>query len=300
MFENLKKLIFEEDLDEEEEEVVPVRPVKKQKVQKSAPVYEEPARPTMQRIDVTQPIKTPVVNEYQAPVNNTPKESVFRQAPATPTYEQKAEPAIPTRPVQQERQRSASLTIDDIGTSSTTSYSTSRPKTNKVTTQKPVKKQVAYEFNPVISPIFGVDEKDVTAVQNTGKSSVRKATSSKKGDEFVSKVISPMYGINKDDQPSTVQKTVEKSNKVEEMTVTKAKVEAEEEIPEFSLDDILNGNGNVESAKTENDPLEDTFSRMKQVAEEETVVESPVNAAPPTPKKKPVFDSATLFDDDED
>ncbi len=294
MFENLKKLIFEEVDDEEEEEevVVPVKPVKKtrEKVQTSAPVFEqkEVTRPSMQRIDVTQQIKTPVVPSYEEKAPVQKESSVFRQ----PTFE-KAEPAIPVKPVQTEKTRSASLTLDDLSGTQTVS----KPRVSKTTTQKQVKK-LPYEFNPVISPIFGVDEKDVNAVQNTGKATVRKATSSKKGDEYVSKVISPMYGVNKDDQPSTVQKTVEKSNNVEKMTVTKEKVEAEDTIPEFSLDDILNGNEHVEENKT-SDKLENTFNELKAVTEE-VIANEPRTSAPPLPKKKPVFDSATLFDDDED
>ncbi len=296
MFENLKKLIFEEIDDEEEEEeevVVPVKPVKKtrEKIQTSAPVFEqkEVAKPSMKRIDVTQQIKTPVVPSYEEKKVSTPKESVFRP---TTSYE-KAEPVMP-KTVQTERPRSASLTLDDLSGSQTTS----KPRTNKVTTQKQIKK-LPYEFNPVISPIFGVDEKDVNAVQNTGKSTVRKSTSSKKGDDLVSKVISPMYGINKDDQPSTVQKTVEKSNKAEKMSVTKEKVEAEEAIPEFSLDDILNGNDRGEESKRD-EKFENTLNELKAVSEEVVIDEPRTNTAPPLPKKKPVFDSATLFDDDED
>lgn len=294
MFENLKKLIFEEVDDEEEEEevVVPVKPVKKtrEKAQASAPVFEqkEVSRPSMQRIDVTQQIKTPVVPSYEEK-GPTQKESVFKQAS---TYE-KAEPVIPVKPVQTERPRSASLTLDDLSGT----QMASKPRPTKVSPQKQVKK-LPYEFNPVISPIFGVDEKDVNAVQNTGKTPVRKATSSKKGDEYVSKVISPMYGVNKDDQPSTVQNTVEKSNKVEKMTVTKEKVEAEDTIPEFSLDDILNGNEHVEENKS-SDKLENTFNELKAVTEE-VIANEPRTSAPPLPKKKPVFDTATLFDDDED
>ena len=328
MFEKLKNLIFEddpEDYEDEEEEVIPVRKPK-EKVQKPITrVEQEPAKSSMSRIDVTQQIKTPVVPSYNEA--SAQQESVFKQQPVF----EKAEPTIPVKPAPVERSRAASLTVDD--------FTPATPVVNKLkkvstpTVSKPVKKAPVYEFNPVISPIFGVDEKDVDAVQNTGKTqTTRKATSTKKNDEFVSKVISPMYGVNKDDQPSTVQKTVEKSNRMEEMAVSKQKIEAEDTVPEFSLDDILSVRDSidddipaVEEPARVQEPVHyeaPVHHEEKYVQNDEVIYNRPVLNAreekdvvvpampitkplteptpPPLPKKKPVFDTATLFDDDDD
>lgn len=85
-----------------------------------------------------------------------------------------------------------------------------------------------YEFTPVISPIFGISEKDVDAVIPTNPNKKKAVPDSKIGT-----VISPMYGIDRDNEPDTiVGKVSPKQNSVEE-------VEAEEEVPNFSLDDIL-------------------------------------------------------------
>ena len=328
MFEKLKNLIFEddpEDYEDEEEEVIPVRKPK-EKVQKPVTrVEQEPAKSSMSRIDVTQQIKTPVVPSYNEA--SAQQESVFKQQPVF----EKAEPTIPVKPAPVERSRAASLTVDD--------FTPATPVVNKLkkvstpTVSKPVKKAPVYEFNPVISPIFGVDEKDVDAVQNTGKTqTTRKATSTKKNDEFVSKVISPMYGVNKDDQPSTVQKTVEKSNRMEEMAVSKQKIEAEDTVPEFSLDDILSVRDSidddipaVEEPARIQEPVHyeaPVHHEEKYVQNDEVIYNRPVvnvreekdvvvpampitkplaePTPPPLPKKKPVFDTATLFDDDDD
>lgn len=189
MFKKLQNLLFEEeDIDEEEEEVV-TQPVVKKKVEKPieqvAPVVQP--KSTMNRIDVTQQMQTPVHPMYNEPVKST--DSVFRTQPQV----EKAQPILET-PVQ-EKPRTIGLTIDDLTKDATPAPSAPIYTNAKASTKttKSTKKSQAYEFNPVISPIFGVDEKDVDAVTNTGKQTVRKSSSK---DEYVSKVISPMYGSN--------------------------------------------------------------------------------------------------------
>ena len=154
----------------------------------------------MQRIDVTQ--ATPVVEE-------APKE---------------------------EKPKTLGIMADD-------NYSAPvKPAPRKKPSTKPTKKEerevkTTYQFQPVISPIFGVDEKDLKALKNT---TTRISQSEKeRSEENVTPIISPMYGRNTEDVPSSIQKTVEKSNYQEQFRVTEDKKAAEEEIPEFSLDDIL-------------------------------------------------------------
>lgn len=235
MFKKLQNLLFEEEEidDVEEDEVVP-QPVVKKKVERpvehATPVVQPKA--TMNRIDVTQQIQTPVQPTYNDSSVNT-SGSVFRTQPQV----EKAQPVVET-PVQ-EKPRTIGLTVDDLAKDSTPAPSSpiyTSVKTTPSKASKSTKKSTAYEFNPVISPIFGVDEKDVDAVTNTGKQPVRKSSSK---DEYVSKVISPMYGSNIEVQPTSVQPAVEESTHYEEPVQSFNEKPADDEIPEFSLDDIL-------------------------------------------------------------
>lgn len=241
MLKKLQDLLFEEeeDLDDEEEETVAepasytpeVTPVQAE-APKPAETVEEPVpapapapapapvpvfkseetvevRPAMQRIDVTQPIPTQKPRREQAR-----NESVFREpAPAAPSFDIKVDDAPA---VQQSRPKP-------------------KPAAKAARQDKP--RSSGYQFQPVISPIFGVDEKDMNALKTTTTkiSEVQKA----KNDPNVSPIISPMYGMNQEDKPSNIQKTVRKSNEQEEILATPQARKAEDEIPEFSLDDIL-------------------------------------------------------------
>ena len=103
-----------------------------------------------------------------------------------------------------------------------------------------VKPSKEYRFNPVISPIFGIDEKDMDAVKTTTSKLTEKEKA--KFEKNVTPILSPMYGI-------AIEKPVKPTIKVEEpvVTATVKKSEpvtipsptVEDEIPEFSLDDIL-------------------------------------------------------------
>ena len=167
-------------------------------------------RPAMQRIDVTQPI--PVVNERREPAR---EESVFKEpAKPAPSFDIK----VDEKPAVQQ----------------------SRPKAKPA--QKPARQaskpaNKGYQFQPVISPIFGVDEKDMNALKTT----TTKISEAKRAkiDPNVSPIISPMYGMNQEDKPSSIQNTVRKSNAQEAILVSPQAKKAEDEIPEFSLDDIL-------------------------------------------------------------
>ncbi len=245
MFKKLTNLLFEEDEDViEEEEIAKPAPAQEatapvQTVVQPAPVEEIPAvpaddsvqapeapafpavepeeiRPAMTRIDVTQPI--PVQKPKAAPKAQPRRtESVFSEQ----------------RPAQTAKPSTLGITVDN------------RYEERKVSTKpvsKPSKKEerssrTSYQFQPVISPIFGVDEKDMNALKTT----TTKITAAEraKTEANVTPIISPIYGSNQDDVPTTIQKTVEKSNYQEKLRHDPVKAAAEDEIPEFSLDDIL-------------------------------------------------------------
>ncbi|MBR2990525.1 MAG: hypothetical protein IKF51_03580 [Solobacterium sp.] len=228
MFKKFQDLFFEDEDDiEEEEEVVEVQPRRR----KEAPAPEE--KPAMKRIDVTTEMPKA---ETAAPV---PPAAPARREPA-PVFE---EPVRETKPVQEKK--ATSLNIDDLAEGRSAAYQAPAKPGRKAPAKAANNKKPSYEFQPVISPYFGVAEKDVDSMATSA------APSTKKGkDEYTPQIISPMYGIKTEDRPSSIQTTVEKSNRMEEMTPAPKKVEAEERVPDFSLDDILNRRDEEELVQT--------------------------------------------------
>ncbi|MEG0076328.1 hypothetical protein [Anaerorhabdus sp.] len=102
-------------------------------------------------------------------------------------------------------------------------------KHQEVQTQVTKKKQMpmGYEFTPVISPIFGVDEKDAEAVIPT-------APKKKIGDSHIGTIISPMYGVDKTAEPDATKLETSKSSKP-----TETEMKAEKDVINLTLDDIL-------------------------------------------------------------
>ena len=94
-----------------------------------------------------------------------------------------------------------------------------------------------YVFKPVISPIFGVDEKDLHALKTTTNkiSEVEK----QKSTGVRPQIISPIYGAGNDSSASASKSVVEPSAKHETVVAGARSVSMEDTIPEFSLDDIL-------------------------------------------------------------
>lgn len=101
-----------------------------------------------------------------------------------------------------------------------------KPIPRVVPTSKPEVKN-SYEFTPVISPIFGVSDKDVDAIIPTANK--------KKVENRSDTIISPMYGVNKDDKPSKMQ-TIENNT-----VASFEEVKEERDIKNLSIDDILKG-----------------------------------------------------------
>ena len=162
-----------------------------------------------------------------------------------------AVPALPVEPVtaaEPEPVKSSSVFLDNEPKKSTMinlDDEDSKPVEKKPATKPEVKREEVkpskeYRFNPVISPIFGIDEKDMDAVKTTTSKLTEKEKA--KFEKNVTPILSPMYGI-------AVEKPVKPVVKVEEPVVTAAVKKSEpvtipsptveDEIPEFSLDDIL-------------------------------------------------------------
>ncbi len=244
MLKKLQNLLFEdddvdeeEDIDEEEQEEVIEKPKKRKKapVEKPEPrlqVQETKPEPEqkIQRIDVTQAM--PPVKETK-PERNA-EESVFRR----PSVQREPEPAVLEDA--EKPKPSLGITVEEISGDRAVEEPVKPQPRLKPTAVKSAAKAdkksaaPAYQFQPVISPIFGVDEKDMSAVQTTAKT-----VATSKEDENVSKIISPIYGFTKEAAPSTIQKTVARSNMTEDLSNDRSREINEDDIPDFSLDDIL-------------------------------------------------------------
>ena len=216
MLKKLQNLLFEDDDEFVEDNT------EAEQVSASAPVT--PA---------VQPQVTPVEETAQIPVQPEPVSEI---------------PPVPTVPVEPEPAKTSSVFLDNEPKKSTMinlDDEDSKPVEKKPAVKPEVKREEVkpskeYRFNPVISPIFGIDEKDMDAVKTTTSKLTEKEKA--KFEKNVTPILSPMYGI-------TVKKPVKPVVKVEEsvVTATVKKNEpvtipsptVEDEIPEFSLDDIL-------------------------------------------------------------
>lgn len=216
MLKKLQNLLFEDDDEFVEDNT------EAEQVSASAPV--KPA---------VQPQVTPVEETAQIPVQPEPVSEI---------------PPVPTIPVEPAPVKTSSVFLDNEPKKSTMinlDDEDSKPVEKKPAVKSEVKREEVkpskeYRFNPVISPIFGIDEKDMDAVKTTTSKLTEKEKA--KFEKNVTPILSPMYGI-------AVEKPVKPVVKVEEsvMTETVKKSESvkipsptiEDEIPEFSLDDIL-------------------------------------------------------------
>ena len=216
MLKKLQNLLFEDDDEFVEDNT------EAEQVSASAPV--KPA---------VQPQVTPVEETAQIPVQPEPVSEI---------------PPVPTIPVEPAPVKTSSVFLDNEHKKSTMinlDDEDSKPVEKKPAVKSEVKREEVkpskeYRFNPVISPIFGIDEKDMDAVKTTTSKLTEKEKA--KFEKNVTPILSPMYGI-------AVEKPVKPVVKVEEsvMTETVKKSEPvkipsptiEDEIPEFSLDDIL-------------------------------------------------------------
>ena len=217
MLKKLQNLLFEDDDEFVEDNT------EAEQVSASAPVT--PA---------VQPQVTPVEETAQIPVQPEPVSEI---------------PPVPTTPVEPEPVKTSSVFLDNEPKKSTMinlDDEDSKPVEKKPAVKPEVKREEVkpskeYRFNPVISPIFGIDEKDMDAVKTTTSKLTEKEKA--KFEKNVTPILSPMYGIavEKPVKPvvkveeSAVAETVKKSEPVKIPSPT-----VEDEIPEFSLDDILN------------------------------------------------------------
>lgn len=232
MFEKLQKLLFEEDdedIEEEEEVQEPVKPAKR------------PAKTELEK--QAEPVIKPINLNSQPAVKPQPAQAA---SPVTPSVSHVAPKPLPSEDTKKETADTGKsgfgLTID------TPKAAPAKAEPAKSAARKPASSShpAAYEFRPVISPMFGVDETDMDAIANTAKRLEETEDNSN-----VSEIISPIYGTNlngvqdsyaamaanaspRNTKPAGAQNDID--------TVARKHVEksAEDDLPDFSLDDILN------------------------------------------------------------
>ena len=254
MLKKLQNLLFEEDEDDfdedEEEEIVPIRkPVQHKEPARPVstpapqpkPVVEvkeaapEKPKPAMQRIDVTQPveIRKPKLAETPKP---KPVQEVSTPKPSPSLFVDETPAPAPVKP------KKLGITVDDAPVQAKKPEPKSarpvqqRPSiTPKPAKKEPTKNDSGYVFKPVISPIFGVDEKDLHALKNTTNkiSEVEK----QKSTGVRPQIISPIYGAGSDSRSEVKEQAVVPA--VQKPASDRVRAATEDTIPEFSLDDIL-------------------------------------------------------------
>ena len=223
MLKKLQNLLFEDDDEFVEDNT------EAEQVAASAPVT--PAvKPETSSLQQT--AKIPVITEQAPEISAVPALPVEPETVAEPGPVKTSSVFLDNEP-----KKSTMINLDDEDSKPVEKKPAVKPEVKR----EEVKPSKEYRFNPVISPIFGIDEKDMDAVKTTTSKLTEKEKA--KFEKNVTPILSPMYGI-------AVEKPVKPTIKVEEpvVTATVKKSEpvtipsptVEDEIPEFSLDDILN------------------------------------------------------------
>ena len=222
MLKKLQNLLFEDDDEFVEDNT------EAEQVAASAPVT---AAVQPEASSLQQTAKIPVQTEQVPEIPAVPA------LPVEPVTAAKPEPVKSSSVfLDNEPKKSTMINLDDEDSKPVEKKPVAKPEVKR----EEVKPSKEYRFNPVISPIFGIDEKDMDAVKTTTSKLTEKEKA--KFEKNVTPILSPMYGI-------AVEKPVKPAVKVEEPVVTAAVKKSEpvtipsptveDEIPEFSLDDIL-------------------------------------------------------------
>ena len=245
MLKKLQNLLFEDDDDDELEDEDEVEEEKEPVTTHQVHTVSEQPK----TVSVQPQAEETVKKEEQSHMNRIDLTGFVPVQEARP--EQTS--SVQTAPVREEKKTAKlGITVDDLDDVAATRKNVQqvKPKVQKhVKTQakkavsKPVSKP-SYQFQPVISPIFGVDEKDLTALKTTTQK-VAEINSQNDDDSNITPVISPIYGSTSEgtssafDQPVVKETVTKKEAPVQKQEEPKATAPVEDEIPEFSLDDIL-------------------------------------------------------------
>lgn len=263
MLKKLQNLLFEEDDDmEDEEEEIEEKP---KRVKKEHHVVPE-QQPVVEPVAPAPVQPAPAVRNEQPSFNNIDVNQPVAEKPVEPSFdslfqvEQKEEP----KPAKKLGITLTEEKVEEKPVVKSTEKSVAKPVTKSK--PKPAPTVTGYQFKPVISPIFGVDEKDLNAVKNTARK--YSAPEKIKNDSNITPIISPMYGADSEDAPSMIADTVEKSEVLEKTVGNAKNYKAEDDIPEFSLDDILLASDN----EFKEDIHPEASAPKKQLVNDQTMV----------------------------
>ena len=224
---------------------------------------EQPQKPVMTRVEVTQTIpvqsaakpKPQKVQEPQPAPRQTvnsygTNESVFKKPASVPRANPRPifdnqQPAFTPKQnvssfgISADNGRSSQETVSAPRSSYQTQRMEAAPR-NVQSKPAPQQRQQAsvYEFRPVISPMFGVDEKDMNSVQYNPKKEVQNSYSR---NSESTKVISPMYGTPERPAASKPAAAPAESQPAaaDPSFYGADRQDMSGGVPEFSLDDIL-------------------------------------------------------------
>ncbi len=235
-----------EEEEEEEEEIIEEPPVQK-------PVYQakpEPApapKPVLKRVEVTQAISVPKAEPapQEAPAARKPSagfNNAAFQKPAAPVQHATPRPIYENRPAKDpapafrtpEPQAASSFGISADDTAGASRTQVRRPEPQQRSTVK--RPGSVYEFRPVISPMFGVDEKDINAMAYIAKP---EPIEEPDPTHHATQLLSPIYGAN---ETAPAVPGMEEASPIPSFdgSAYQPKPQPDENtFPEFSLDDIL-------------------------------------------------------------
>ena len=236
--------------EETEEEVVEEPPVQKP-VYQAKPEPAPAAKPVLKRVEVTQAISVPKAEQpapQEAPAVRKPNagyNNAAFQKPAAPVQHATPRPIYENRPAKEaapvfktpEPQPASSFGIsadDTAGAAVRTQPRRPEPQPTQ-TVKRP---GAVYEFRPVISPMFGVDEKDINAMAYIAKP---EPVDEPDPTHHATQLLSPIYGVNEGtpEENNPVINEVPPIPSFDGSAYQPQPQPDENTFPEFSLDDIL-------------------------------------------------------------
>ena len=258
---------------EEEEEEIEEKPARRKRGRKrereaeeeiyeepvQKPVYQAPAaapapapmpaavptpapvqKPVLKRVEVTQAISVPKPAPAPAPApaqNTSFNNNAAFQKPSASVQHASPRPIYENRPEQQAPAfRTPAPQVSSFGISA--DGGSSRPASvfsSPAEKPQPKKNAGVYEFRPVISPMFGVDEKDINAISYVAKNEPQPEPDS----HLASQVLSPIYGVDQEPEPAAPQTESPEIPVFNGAAYQPKPQPVENTFPEFSLDDIL-------------------------------------------------------------
>lgn len=272
LFEDEEEEEYEDEEEEEEIEVIEAKPEKRKKVEKlSQPKREkprpepnlsrerepepqpqpQPSTPVLKRVEVTQAIpaqrpEEPVQQPAQAPAFNNANTTVFNRnssiqhASPRPIQQEPARPAPVFSTPAPQPQSSFGISADEEAPYQEPARPNYNERRAAPAATKNTRSASVYEFRPVISPMFGVDEKDINAMQYLATPAPADPADAV---HVQSQVISPMTGAVESTPAEPAAPAIVKEEPIPSFDgsayTPKPQPREESPFPEFSLDDIL-------------------------------------------------------------